>query len=311
METKIENLFQFIDFLESKKSEFEDKEQLFNELSELYRQESKIDKSKFGWKLEFDKIQKSIDEIRKQINPLYSEILDKLLYLNLIKEERYGIYNFLWNIGSADRFKENATKEQATKTMFYLRKYIDFRKKTKDKFKSFPLSYIFSNFDKILKSLYDFFNKTDKNEFEEFMIFPIQIISQQISQPKTNNDNEANTDNPQQLELIKGYFKFNRQNENYIIDYLTEIKTLFDFKVKLTFGGVCLALFEKNLHKKEIKTFTKFMGILADYWKVELPKDKRKNKYEAEKKSLSRFLCKQSLPCILSFINYSPKIVKN
>ena len=27
--------------------------------------------------------------------------------------------------------------------------------------------------------------------------------------------------------------------------------------------------------------------------------------------SLSRFLCKQSLPCILSFINYSPKIVKN
>ena len=99
------------------------------------------------------------------------------------------------------------------------------------------------------------------------------------------NTNEANTDKPQQNESIKGYFKY-KTNENYIIDYLTELKSIFDFTEKLTFGGVCLALYERNLHKKDIKSFTKFMEILANYWNIELPKDKRKNKYKNKKSEL-------------------------
>ena len=91
---------------------------------------------------------------------------------------------------------------------------------------------------------------------------------------------------PQQNKSIRDYFKYNKANENYITDYLSELKNIFDFTEKLTFGGVCLALFEKKLHKDEIRTYSKFMDVLADYWKVELPKDKHKNKYKTKKDEL-------------------------
>lgn len=97
---------------------------------------------------------------------------------------------------------------------------------------------------------------------------------------------KINTDKSQQNKSIRDYFKYNKANENYITDYLSELKNIFDFTEKLTFGGVCLALFERNLHKNEIRTFSKFMGVLADYWKVELPKDKHKNKYKTKKDEL-------------------------
>ena len=94
-----------------------------------------------------------------------------------------------------------------------------------------------------------------------------------------------NTDKPQQKKSIKDYFKF-KLNEDNITNYLTELKTIFKFEEKLTFGGVCLALFERNLHKKDVKAFSDFMIILAEYWEVELPKDKRKNKYKKKKDEL-------------------------
>jgi predicted transposase YbfD/YdcC len=130
------------------------------------------------------------------------------------------------------------------------------------------------------------FGRIFMNSYEEIQSL-YDWIEEQTDSVQIGNQTEVSVSGQLNKTPITDYFKY-KPKTNVITDYLNELKTIFDFTEKLTLGGVCLALFERNLHKKEVKTFSKFINILADYWGVKLPKDKRKNKYEKKKNELIR-----------------------
>lgn len=85
-------------------------------------------------------------------------------------------------------------------------------------------------------------------------------------------------------EAIEGKYNYNRNNENYMYEYLDEIYKTIDMSQKQTFGGVCLAIHEKK--RFNTKNFTDTLRILSDYWQIVLPKETRINKYNESKKTL-------------------------
>lgn len=77
-------------------------------------------------------------------------------------------------------------------------------------------------------------------------------------------------------------YRYNKNNPNYLHDYLGEIKESFDLTSKTEFGAVCLALHIRKLFNPYIN-FKTLVEKLALYWDLEPPKDKRPNKYRRKK----------------------------
>jgi len=80
-------------------------------------------------------------------------------------------------------------------------------------------------------------------------------------------------------------YKHNPKNENYLHDYLNEIRTSFDFNKKNTFGAVCLALLENKIFNPTVK-YNKLVKKLAEYWNIEPLKDEHPSHYRKELKKL-------------------------
>ena len=85
--------------------------------------------------------------------------------------------------------KRNFESEDVLQVLSYKEKYLQFRNDTNSDFLS--LSLIFSSLDEILKELFEFFNVSNKNEFEKFesKIIEVDSIEDAIKGFKENNGN--------------------------------------------------------------------------------------------------------------------------
>lgn len=90
--------------------------------------------------------------------------------------------------------------------------------------------------------------------------------------------------------ILKGHYKFIRDNERYLLNYLNELYD--EFKIKdckqcnqKTLGGICAVIYESKVIT-HCNTFSECMRLLCAYWQRELPKDCRLNKYQESKQEL-------------------------
>ncbi|MDP4238622.1 MAG: hypothetical protein Q8904_04020 [Bacteroidota bacterium] len=109
------------------------------------------------------------------------------------------------------------------------------------------------------------------------------IELQKLNTPPPAHQLQTNLTHEQRRDVIDKpkIYKHNPKNENYIHDYLNEIRTTFDLNKKITFGAVCLALLKNKIFNPTVK-FNKLVFLLAEYWNIEPPADKHQNKYKEE-----------------------------
>lgn len=167
--TKIQSLFDFINFLDSNKNEYIEKYiPLCEELEKLDFERSILKpRDNYNDKIAYDKIQ---NIITLKFEPLtefvHKPILNKLKELGIWAGD--DIYTSIWNLNSEAifNFRENFNQEDISEIMCFKLKYIDFRTQTNSNF--LGLKYVFSKLDDIYKALFDFFKDTDNNEFDSF-----------------------------------------------------------------------------------------------------------------------------------------------
>lgn len=112
--------------------------------------------------------------------------------------------------------------------------------------------------------------------FEE----PKQTENKPKQQPSdiTDEERKAIIDKPKK-------YKYNRENPDYLHDYLSEIRASFVLSEKVVFGAVCLVLYDKKIFNAQIN-FKTLVELLSAYWNIEPPKDKHPNKYTDKKNEL-------------------------
>lgn len=90
--------------------------------------------------------------------------------------------------------------------------------------------------------------------------------------------------------ILKGHYKFSRDNERYLLDYLNELYNIFsigDNKLckQNKLGGICSIIYDSKVITN-CNTFSECMRLLCGYWNREIPKDTRLNKYQEAKQEL-------------------------
>lgn len=178
---RIKALFNFIEFLHSNIDNFKGYDILINELYSLDKERNKLNpRINFVDKLKYDEIQAQIKDKFEVINKeIIQQIQDKSNELNICD---WNETNTLWNynIEEINKLKENFNLDAIPEILRYKNKYLEFRTKTNcDYFQTF----FFSDLDKILKVLFDFFKESVENEFEAFETKSIQVndVSEAIS----------------------------------------------------------------------------------------------------------------------------------
>lgn len=127
-------------------------------------------------------------------------------------------------------------------------------------------------------------NDEFSKKYNELILFGKSLLSQIETMIIDLPDDKE----PFDESAIEGCYKYNRNNENYLFDYLNQIYNSpdIDLKNKTTLGAVCLILHEwKTI---TCKYYTQTLIALSKYWRVEPPKDKRPNKYEVEAQRLKQ-----------------------
>jgi len=173
---KIRALFEFIDFLDTNKTEYVEKYiPLCNEILDLDTKRSNLKpRNNYIDKQKYDDIQKEITEKCKPITQnIAIPILNKLKQLGIWDGD--DIFTSIWNKNASAiyDFREHFTYEDVDKVKLYKHKYLSFRKEANSNFLS--LQFLFSNLDEIFKELFDFFKDTDENEFESFEAKTIEV----------------------------------------------------------------------------------------------------------------------------------------
>lgn len=170
---RINALFSFIEFLHSNIDNFKGYDILINELYTLDIERNKVrGKTTFTDKLKYDEVQAKIKSKFEIINENIIELIkDKSNELNICdwtKTETLWNYNIL----EISELKENFSTNDIPEILKNKTKYLEFRKKTNcDYFQTF----FFSDLDKILKVLFDFFKESNENEFKAFEVKKIEV----------------------------------------------------------------------------------------------------------------------------------------
>lgn len=190
---KIQALFDFIDYLDSRKTEYITKYiPLCNELINLDAQRSKLEpRSNYIEKQKYDAVQKEIEEKFQPITQnIYAPVLNRLKDLKIWAGD--DVFTSIWNNNSSAifDFKENFESEDVATIMAYKQKYLSFRKETNSNF--LCLGFVLSSLDEIYKQLFDFFKDTTENEFESFEKKIIEVDSLNDAIKRHVEDKEMN-----------------------------------------------------------------------------------------------------------------------
>lgn len=191
--SKIQSLFDFIDFLHSNKENYiKNYIPLVKELEVLADKRSELKPlDNYGKKEKYDLIQKEIEDKFPTITEnIYKPFTQKLLELEIWSGD--DTYSSIWNsnIEAISKFKNEFESADIPIVMDYKKKYLSFRTETHSNF--LCLGLIFQELDEIFKELFDFFKDTEDNEFENFEAKELKVNSvedlvKSISENKTNN----------------------------------------------------------------------------------------------------------------------------
>lgn len=120
-------------------------------------------------------------------------------------------------------------------------------------------------------------------ETNNYFTFTDNLQNSGLKDKPKPNQLQTNLTDEQRRDVIDTpkIYKHNPKYENYIHDYLNEIRTSFNLNKKITFGAVCLALHTKKIFNQRVN-YNKLVELLAKYWNIEPPKDKHPNKYKKE-----------------------------
>ena len=162
--TTIKDLFKFIDFLHANIDNFNQNNELLNDLRNLAKQRSEVKKvDSFKNRLEYDKIQKQInhkfEKLKKQVN---IKITAKAKQYNIIDNTQS--LNVILSYNDLQQLKDKATLEDLEAINENKYKYLTYRLKT-NKEDYFSLGFLFSNLDSYFFNLFDYFSE-DKTGLE-------------------------------------------------------------------------------------------------------------------------------------------------
>ncbi|MFK1833905.1 hypothetical protein ACIXGO_04815 [Bacteroides fragilis] len=129
-------------------------------------------------------------------------------------------------------------------------------------------------------------------------VFSIDYLYNIIEELKLQLKNEIETHKTDNIlpkfagdeKNLEGHFKFSRDNERYLFDYLNELYNIFNIGDKKLckqnrLGGICAIIYDSKIITN-CNTFSECMRLLCGYWKRETPKDCRLNKYQDAKQEL-------------------------
>lgn len=191
--SKIQSLFDFIDFLHSNKENYiVNYTPLIKELEVLADKRSELKPlDNYSKKEKYNLIQKEIEDKFPTITEnIYKPFTQKLLELEIWSGD--DTYSSIWNsnIEAISKFKNEFESADVSIVMDYKKKYLSFRTETHSNF--LCLGLIFQELDEIFKELFDFFKDAEDNEFEyfeakELKVNSVEDLVKSISENKTNN----------------------------------------------------------------------------------------------------------------------------
>jgi len=191
--SKIQSLFDFIDFLHSNKENYIiNYTPLIKELEVLADKRSELKPlDNYSKKEKYDLIQKEIEDKFPTITEnIYKPFTQKLLELEIWSGD--DTFSSIWNcnIEAISKFKNEFESSDIPIVMDYKKKYLSFRTETHRNF--LCLGLLFQELDEIFKELFDFFKDTEENEFKNFeakelKVNSIEDLVKSISESKNSN----------------------------------------------------------------------------------------------------------------------------
>ncbi|MBS1760928.1 MAG: hypothetical protein JST23_12465 [Bacteroidetes bacterium] len=174
---KIKALFQFIEYLNSNIENFNQYNDLINELIVIKNEQRKLNpKGNYKDKRQYEKFQKEIESKFKELqHQTADQIKTKATKLKVFSFEGGHIYSFNGIENDIQKLKDNFSKADLREILKHKRLYLEYRNSTHKTFLS--LHIFFEDLDKLTKSLFDFFKDTEQNEFEQFETKAIQVNS--------------------------------------------------------------------------------------------------------------------------------------
>ena len=232
--TKIQALFDLIEFLDNNKKEYIEKYiPLCLELDSLDEQIQEFKPCRnYKDKQESDKIQKTIKD---KFEPISTNIHSPIQ--NFLTEKKIwngdGEYASIWNnnIEDISEFTRNFDSEDVEQVFKHKKMYLTFRAETKNDFQG--LSFVFSKLDEVLKVLFDFFKDTNVNEFEDFEKKTLKVDSILEAQISFNEKRKENVKFSIPIDSFIGNPKENQIQNNPI-----HIKNEFIMRDKIQVGDL-------------------------------------------------------------------------
>lgn len=175
--TKINLLFQFIDFLHSNIETFNKYNPLIEELILLKNKCSELNPNKnYKEKKEYDYLSSQLNEKFDYLSSCTASLIKKkAIELDICNSFDTPIFYFNGIEEEIDIFKKNFEENDKKVIIDFKRKYIDYRSNTHKTFLS--MGFFFSSLDELTKRLFDFFKDTDENEFSSFEDEEINVNS--------------------------------------------------------------------------------------------------------------------------------------
>jgi|GEM_PF-6588660 len=179
---KIQDLFKFIDFLDDNKETFYKYNTNFDNAIKLRSQKSKLKpKEKFADRVDAKRLQKEKnEEFDKVFKNVTQPITDKITDLG------FKVQNHFWNFGDETGLQNKATCEDLTIINSQLSKYFKFREDGRAYF----CDRLFSDLDKFLTGLADYFGQEYPDELKE-KILSVQVEPQQYPEAKAQTEFES------------------------------------------------------------------------------------------------------------------------
>lgn len=174
---RIKALFNFIEFLHSNIENFNNYNNLINELEFLKVEKNKLKpENNYKDKIKFEKIQADLvmkfNLLQDNTANLIKAKAKELDVCNFENEPHYSFYGIEEEIR---QLKGNFKNEDLSEIFEFKSKYIDYRSQTHKTFLS--MSFFFDELDNVTKSLFDYFKDNEQNEFEVFETKRIMVNS--------------------------------------------------------------------------------------------------------------------------------------
>lgn len=271
--TKIKALFKFIEFLHSNIDNFNNYNDLINELEFLEIEKEKLKpQNNYKDKLKFDVLQVEFEtKFHTLTENTANYIKAKAKELDVCNFDNEPDYSFNGIETEIYKLKENFNIEDLPEILKYKNQYIEYRTSTHKTYLS--LSFFFNGIDEISKNLFDYFKETEQNEFESFEskainVNSIEDVIQILTNKKQVDERFWLTSFFEEHEQTKGLYKsFKSQIDN---NGCFEVKEGNEtFKIYTPELATILNSKELPANNLDLKTETKVNGFeyLETYFK--------------------------------------------